>query len=741
MMLWFDEEFQKQFQDQSHLFDQMMALEGEVYRQLEARSTLRFEKNGHFYFIKKHYGVGWEEIFKNLLQLKQPVLGAKNEWLAIKKLTDLHVPTMKVMGYGCRGLNPAKQESFIITEELTQVESLEDLCADWLHHPPSFDFKVKLIQEVATMMRVLHENGVNHRDCYICHFLLDKSALKANEVKLYLIDLHRTQIRTKTPSRWKIKDIAGLYFSAMDIGLTKRDLYRFLKIYFASPLKDIFKKYGGFLKQVQKKARKLYIKHHAIEVEKIRDIEALREISYARQQPFSVMFHGESLICQRILRLLPDKRMVVLGSYQHQPVVAKLFFSKRAYQHHIREVSGSHLLNNAHIATPALLYSGESQIPGVFAVVFKYERTQVDVDSIWKGYDLKKLKDLLTTMQLMIAAQHDHGLYHADLHPNNFLMSDHGLLMLDVADIKGKLDGGALSVDLSIQNLSQFYAQLYLKHQDLILEIFKAYCHLRGWTYTVELEEKLLDALFKARYERIQNTVAYSLRQGSSTIKEQTARRFMLCRRDVYSSEMAAFLENPDYFIQQGEMLKDGRSCTVVKIKIGDCYFVVKRYNLKNIFHRLKKFWRESRAVKSWINAHVFDVLGILTAKPVACLEERLGWFRGRAYYVCEYVSGILLSDLMANESEEQLVKQYKIAENIAELFHLLKMANIFHGDMKATNIIIVGDRPYVLDLDAVTFYKNEKSYLVKHQKDIDRFMKNWDYQKSTQELFISLFK
>jgi hypothetical protein len=43
-----------------------------------------------------------------------------------------------------------------------------------------------------------------------------------------LIDLHRAQLRKKTPRRWVVKDVAGLYFSVMDIGLTQRDLFRFV---------------------------------------------------------------------------------------------------------------------------------------------------------------------------------------------------------------------------------------------------------------------------------------------------------------------------------------------------------------------------------------------------------------------------------------------------------------------------------------------------------------------------------
>ena len=81
----------------------------------------------------------------------------------------------------------------------------------------------------------MHANGINHRDFYICHFLLDVSAdvyrQSPQALRLSLIDLHRVQLRKRTPSRWVVKDIGGLYFSSMRIGLTRRDLYRFMKVY------------------------------------------------------------------------------------------------------------------------------------------------------------------------------------------------------------------------------------------------------------------------------------------------------------------------------------------------------------------------------------------------------------------------------------------------------------------------------------------------------------------------------
>ena len=83
-------------------FAKAFALEGEVFRNVKNRRTVRFRWNGKDYFIKMHRGVGWREIFKNLFQLKRPVLGAANEYLAIRKLESLGVDTMKVYAFAER---------------------------------------------------------------------------------------------------------------------------------------------------------------------------------------------------------------------------------------------------------------------------------------------------------------------------------------------------------------------------------------------------------------------------------------------------------------------------------------------------------------------------------------------------------------------------------------------------------------------------------------------------------------
>ena len=212
-------------------FASAFAVTGEVFRDVKNRRTMRFRMDGKSYFIKLHGPVGWGEILKNLVQFKLPVIGSANEYLAISLLNTLGVPTMTACAFGIRGVNPAAMESFLVTEDLVGMVSLEDFCRDWKTNPPPPALKNRIIRALAVTIARMHASGLNHRDCYICHFLLDPASLQEKRVKLHVIDLHRAQLRPHIRRRYRVKDLAGIFFSAMDLGLTRRDALRFIAAY------------------------------------------------------------------------------------------------------------------------------------------------------------------------------------------------------------------------------------------------------------------------------------------------------------------------------------------------------------------------------------------------------------------------------------------------------------------------------------------------------------------------------
>lgn len=252
-----DEFFARQWADRDP-FEAAAELDGLEFRAVKSRRTFRFELEGRGYFIKYHRGVGWREIFKNLMQLKAPVLGADNEFNALSVLNQLEVPTMHAAAFGSRGWNPARRESFLITDELCNMRSLEDVVRDWPEHPPAFSRKRAIIAALAASAGTMHRAGINHRDCYICHYLLDDSGPL---LRLHVIDLHRAQLRRRVPRRYLVKDLGGLCFSSFDAGITMRDRLRFIRDYTGRPLREELSGTGRkFWRDVWKNAVALYIK-------------------------------------------------------------------------------------------------------------------------------------------------------------------------------------------------------------------------------------------------------------------------------------------------------------------------------------------------------------------------------------------------------------------------------------------------------------------------------------------------
>mgnify|MGYP001266190393 CR=1 FL=1 len=66
--------------------------------------------------------------------------------------------------------------------------------------------------------------------------------------------------------RWRDKDLAALYFSALDIGLTRRDLLRFVREYFPGPLRTTLEAERVVLDRLGAEARRLerrYLRKYA----------------------------------------------------------------------------------------------------------------------------------------------------------------------------------------------------------------------------------------------------------------------------------------------------------------------------------------------------------------------------------------------------------------------------------------------------------------------------------------------
>ena len=255
---------------QGDAFEALMKMPGKAYRDVPGRKTIQVALGRKSYFIKQHFGVGWGEIFKNLLTFKMPIFGAMTEVKAIQKLVEISIATTPLVAYGQQGYSPAclniaSLRSFVMTEDLGDIESLEDICADWQANPPEGAFKQKIIIAIAQLAAKLHGAGLCHRDFYLCHFVLKKYELNNDNLNLYLIDLHRMLQGQPANSSGVMKDIAGLYFSMQQAGLGAEDWEVFKQYYLPQS--------AQFWEQVEARSEALLAKFNSEKFQKRLSVE------------------------------------------------------------------------------------------------------------------------------------------------------------------------------------------------------------------------------------------------------------------------------------------------------------------------------------------------------------------------------------------------------------------------------------------------------------------------------------
>jgi tRNA A-37 threonylcarbamoyl transferase component Bud32 len=212
-----------------HSFDDFMRLDGMVVKSaVRERSTHRLDLAGATVYIKKHFFPGIREILKNLLRLQFPV-GALQEWQALLAFHAHNIPTMIPI---CAGSKPLlwriEKGSFLLTEDLGEASRLDDflkLNSAIPSRGKMLETKKRILENLADVTRKMHSAGINHRDYYLCHILMD------DREQLYVIDLHRVNVREKVGQRWMVKDLAALLFSSLEVPVTLGQRLAFYKRY------------------------------------------------------------------------------------------------------------------------------------------------------------------------------------------------------------------------------------------------------------------------------------------------------------------------------------------------------------------------------------------------------------------------------------------------------------------------------------------------------------------------------
>ena len=203
--------------------------------------------------------------------------------------------------------------------------------------------------------------------------------------------------------------------------------------------------------------------------------------------------------------------------------------------------------------------------------------------------------------------------------------------------------------------------------------------------------------------------------------------------RREQDAELAPLLGQIDARIDAGHIYKTGGAATVARVELNGRPLVVKRYNIKSWLHWLKRFWRPSRAWHSWVEGNRLELLGIATPLPLAVLERRWCWLRGRAYLVTDYCGG---EDLIARFTPhvDGCPPEAELAA-LDRLFAALIRERISHGDFKGHNLFWDDGRWSLIDLDAMRQHAGQSGFARAYARDRARFLRNWPAESALHRL------
>lgn len=427
-----------------------------------------------------------------------------------------------------------------------------------------------------------------------------------------------------------------------------------------------------------------------------------------------------------LLRVLPGQRYVGAGVWRGRTVLAKLMVGAKAARNFQRELTGVRLLAEQGLTTPQLLADGLQEGEGGW-LLFEFLEGAHSLGDAWDAVaSLPVLADeqvaVLAEALAAIGQMHLKGLWQEDLHLDNLLRQGGKLYLIDGAGICVEEAGKPLSRQKVLENLGVFFAQLPISLEPFIEELLVHYLLSNG-EHALPLEA-LLKQVEKVRAWRLHDFLNKTSRDCSLFSVQQGAFALRAIRREEEPA-MLPVLARADALLDQGHLYKTGGAASVGKVEVDGRTLVIKRYNIKGFAHWLKRFWRPSRAWHSWREGNRLAFLGIATPKPLALLETRFLWLRGKAYLVTEHLPGPDIIERFAPYVEQGDAPEAELVA-LDRLFADLLRERISHGDLKGHNVFWADGRWALIDLDSMCQHRSASSFAAAYARDRARFMRNW---------------
>ncbi len=165
-----------------------------------------------------------------------------------------------------------------------------------------------------------------------------------------------------------------------------------------------------------------------------------------------------------------------------------------------------------------------------------------------------------------------------------------------------------------------------------------------------------------------------------------------------------------DNFDTSGNLFVKGKRNTIKTFDYHGCTINIKSFRIPILINGIiYRFFRKSKAKRSYENALFLLENQIGTPKPIAFYEEFYGFFLRKSYYVCEHLQpDLIFRDVFGNEDKYEIEK---ILRGIAAFTFNLHENGIEFIDHSSGNTLIKKDKSgiynyFLVDLNRMKFHK-----------------------------------
>lgn len=303
------------------------------------------------------------------------------------------------------------------------------------------------------------------------------------------------------------------------------------------------------------------------------------------------------------------------------------------------------------------------------------------------------------------------GLFQTDYNLGNLLVRNQNeFLIIDMQNATQQR-AKSLSPDAIATNLVFLYPCFENIERRYKLKCFinltKAYPELRNQLLTIQA----------AAYKKMRR---HWMRKAKKRIVQQARKRFYFNTQAArgYATDLIApnirgyMTSDPEKLFHFTRIrLKDSRRAKLAIIEVDGKKYFLKRYNVKNWRHRLKKLLGISQARKIWLNHQQFKARGIRSTHLIAAVDVRKGLAHANSYALYEYLEGAFDSVERIQSQMAEGRRRRRLMKILAGLAWKMHQKGIYHRDLKISNIIWkTVDKPHcmhVIDLDAVKFRRS----------------------------------